>query len=228
MRRAHWLKSSLTVPLALVAMLAFGVAAAESLSDFQIAKKAMDDEKGCESIPYYSLRSNCITQQALVHPWCDGERGPVSCEKGVTAALNTKITQLSKPRDALKRELDGLKRDLSSASASEKSALQRRVDQKQRELDTAEEEVEKKERELTAHRASVDAAIKAINTCLDARHAVMNVFGAAKDKVSGERDPEIMPIARELKDGYEASKRGHEIAITGKENALNTCLAEAR
>lgn len=224
MRTSRWL----TVSLAAAGLFAGGLALAESLGDFEKAQQAMSNGEGCESIPYYSLRSTCVSQQALVHPWCDGDRGPVSCDKGVTAKLNTQLTQLARTEDALERELDGLKRELASADGSERSSLQRGVDQKQRELDDTREEIARREGELKAHRDEVSAAITTLNKCLDARRAVMNVFAAAKDKVVGERDPEIVPIARELRDAYEESKRGHELAITGKENALAVCEAEAR
>jgi hypothetical protein len=51
----------------------------------------------------------------------------------------------------------------------------------------------------------------------------MNSFATALDKVRGENDEEIKPLARQLRDRYQASKRGHEMAITAKKSALDTC-----
>jgi hypothetical protein len=51
----------------------------------------------------------------------------------------------------------------------------------------------------------------------------MNVFASASDRVRGENDDDVRPLARQLRDKYEESKRGHETAITDKKNALDTC-----
>ena len=214
--------------VALGLLLLRGVAAAENLSDFQKAEDAMENGEGCASIPYNSLRSTCESQQRELHPWCDGERGPITCERGVTASLNTKLVQTIKEVDALEREMSTLQRELSSAAADKKAAIQKSLDQKKKELDAAKATQGSQERELAAHRAEAASAVATLEKCIDNRRAVMNVFAAAKDKVTGEQDEEIVPIARELRDAYEASKRGHEIAITGKENALAVCKVEAR
>lgn len=55
----------------------------------------------------------------------------------------------------------------------------------------------------------------------------MNVFAEALDKVRNEDDDLIKPLARTLRDRLEESKRGHEMAITAKENASGNCKSEA-
>jgi hypothetical protein len=55
----------------------------------------------------------------------------------------------------------------------------------------------------------------------------MNTFAYAQDKLRSENDtPEITELARRLRDMYEEEKRGHNIAITNKENAMTTCKSE--
>ena len=52
----------------------------------------------------------------------------------------------------------------------------------------------------------------------------MNVFASALDRVRNESDPkEIIPLARQLRDMWEAAKPGHEEQITARKNALDTC-----
>ena len=60
---------------------------ADKLDDFKEAAA----KKGCESIPYSDLQSDCKSQQSEVKGWCDGGRGPVTCEIGVTADLQSKL-----------------------------------------------------------------------------------------------------------------------------------------
>jgi hypothetical protein len=55
----------------------------------------------------------------------------------------------------------------------------------------------------------------------------MRIFSDALDYVRVEDDSSKKPYARALREKYEASKRGHEIAITDKENALGICRGEA-
>jgi hypothetical protein len=52
----------------------------------------------------------------------------------------------------------------------------------------------------------------------------MNVFASAIDRVRNENDPpQIIPLARQLRDMWEAGKPGHEEQITARKNALDTC-----
>ncbi len=55
----------------------------------------------------------------------------------------------------------------------------------------------------------------------------MNIFAEALDKVRGENDDDIKPLARILRDRFEEAKSGHEQAITSKQNARDTCKSEA-
>ena len=64
------------VTLIIIAVLALAASAVfpDKLSDFKDAKKAAEDGKGCESIPYSDLRSNCIDQGSYVHDWSRPDR----------------------------------------------------------------------------------------------------------------------------------------------------------
>lgn len=207
----------------LVAVMALGVsvAVADKLSDF---KEAVGKE-GCESIPYDGLRSDCKSQQSYVHEWCDGNRGPVTCDsENVTRQLKDSVEREQKNLDALKAKKRDLEDQKSRATEdSDKDRLAREIEQVGRDIYDAERRLDQAVRDLEARKKLVDDALYTIGKCLDYRRAVMNIFAAAIDKVRGENDEEIVPFARQLRDKWEAGKRGHEIAISNKENAWETC-----
>ena len=66
-------------------------AIADKLSDFQDAV----NRKGCESIPAANLRSTCVNQQSYVHDYCDGGKGPITCN-------NASITRQLKYMDSVR------------------------------------------------------------------------------------------------------------------------------
>jgi hypothetical protein len=183
-------KMALVVGFAVV--LGAPVAHADKLSDFQEAV----GKTGCESIPYDDLQGNCEDQQKYVHPYCDGEKGPVTCgSESITRDLKDKLEKAKQKVQELKDKKSELQDKKSSATdQSEKARLEQEIDQTEKDIYEA-----------------------------DYRTAVMNVFGYALDKVRGETDEKIKPLARQLRDKYEESKRGHQIAIDNKKNALETC-----
>ena len=64
--------------------LTVSVAWADKLSDFEAAGKEVDEKPpgkaGCKSIRYSDYRSPCETEGGHVHEWCDGSRGPITCD----------------------------------------------------------------------------------------------------------------------------------------------------
>jgi hypothetical protein len=211
--------------IATVLVLASSTAFADKLDDFKRARS----ETGCKSIPYSDLRSNCNSQQGPVHDWCDGGKGPVSCgSEGTSRRLKEALEKEKKNNEALKqkkRDLEG-KRSRSS-DESEKSKLSSEIEATEKEIYESGKAIDKANDHLRKRKELVNHAIYSIGKCLDYRRAVMNVFASAQDKVRTEDEtPEIEKIARELRDMYEESKRGHKIAITDKDNALSTCKKE--
>ena len=103
----------------------------------------------------------------------------------------------------------------------------------QNDIDATAKLVEQKERELAGPRSDLDkrselvtSTISNIEVCIDHRRAVMNVFAEALDKVRNEEEVDIKPLARTLRDRFEAKKPTHEYAITEKEDAKNNCKSE--
>jgi hypothetical protein len=198
----------------------------DKLSDFKDAKRAAEEDKGCESIPYSDLRSNCVDQGSYVHDWCDGKEGPVTCgsEEETRQAVRA-VERAKKNVEELKEKKNRLESDRSRASTDdEKSKISKEIEQVERDIYEGGKGIDQAQRDLEARKKLVDDAIYTLNKCIDYRRAVMNVFAYAQDKVRNEDEtPELKEIAYFLRDSYEKSKRGHEMQITARNNALDTC-----
>jgi hypothetical protein len=207
----------------LTATFVFGasVAMADKLSDFKDAVA----KEGCESIPYNDLQSTCKSEQSYVHDFCDGRKGPVTCKsESITRELKDNLEKERKNVETLKEKKRKLEDEKSRASDdNEKNRLGKENEQIERDIYDAGKRVDQAIADLDARKKLVEDAIYTIDKCIDYRTAVMNVFATAIDKVRGEIDEDIKPLARQLRDKYEGQKRGHEMAITAKKNALETC-----
>jgi hypothetical protein len=213
-----------SIKMILAATLVFGasaVAIADKLSDF---KDAVGRE-GCESIPYSDLQSTCKSHQSYIHDFCDGSKGPVTCKsESITRQLEDDVDNEAKNVEALKDRRRKLDDERSRATdENEKNRLTKEIEQVDKDIYNAGKRVDQAIAALDARKKLVEDAIYTIDKCIDYRRAVMNVFATAIDKVRGESDDDIKPLARQLRDKFEEAKRGHEIAITDKKNALETC-----
>ena len=199
------------------------VAVADKLADFQDAVK----NEGCKSIPYGDYRSTCESQQAPVHEWCDGGRGPVTCvSETITRQVKEAVEKTKRDVDTAKDNKDKAdrKRGQSGLSDSDKRAAEEEYKKASEEVDAAIKRLEHANRDLEARGKLVSDAVYNIEKCMDYRRAVMNVFASAIDRARNENDPpEIVSLARQLRDMYEAAKPGHEKQITARQSALDTC-----
>lgn len=200
-------------------------ARADKVSDFNAVK----GKTGCESIPYSDLRRDCGRQQQGVKEWCKGGKGPVTCRPIDTKTMRTDLEQAKKRLDELKDELSDLKDSKSRAKDdAEKRQIEQAIRDKDKEIRVADDAVDDAEDKIEDARKEIDQIIKRIETCIDHREAVMVIFGRAKDKVAGEREPAVVPIARNLRDAYGASISGHRQAIDQKEDARDACRDRRR
>lgn len=197
------------------------MAIADKESDFRDAV----GKEGCESIPYDDLKGTCKTQQSYVHDFCDGNRGPVTCRsESITRDLKDNVDREQQGVEALKKRKLKLEDEKSRATDdNEKNRLSKEIEQTDNDIYEAGKRVDHSVADLDARKKLVEDAIYTIDKCIDYRQAVMNVFAAATDKVRGETNADIKPLARQLRDKFEEQKRGHEMAITAKKNALETC-----
>lgn len=216
------------VKLIIVATFALGVSVvfADKLSDFRDAVKAGRDGKGCESIPYSDLRSNCKTEDSNVDEWCEGKRGPTTCvSEDLTRKAKWAVEKAKRDVEELKEKKNKLESDKSRASTDdEKNKIAKDIEQVERAIYEGGKDVDQAERDLEARKKLVEDAIYNLDRCIAYRRAVMNVYATALDKVRNEDEtPEIKDLGRQLRDMYEESKSGHEVQINNRTNALETC-----
>jgi hypothetical protein len=215
------MKRSLKMIVGATLTLGASLAIADKLSDFQDAA----GRTGCETIPYSDLRGNCVSEQRNVHEYCDGARGPVSCgSEAITRQLKGNIDRERQSVQALKDKKRNFEDQKSRATdENEKNRLGKEIEQAGKDIYEGEKRVDKAVADLEVRKKFVDNAIYTIDKCIDYRRSVMNVFASALDKVRGEADENIKTLARQLRDKYEQAKSGHEVQITEKKNALETC-----
>lgn len=202
---------------------------ADKVDDFREAVKAARNDEGCKSIPYSDLQSNCVDQGRPMHDYCDGKKGSVTCDReGITRGLKNNLEREERNLDELKRkraELDNKKSR--AADDNEKNKVQTEIDQVDNEIKTADRAIEAAKNELEKRKTLVNDAIYNLERCIDHRQSVANTFVAAAGRVRGEDDTATLALyARELKEYYDKTKPGHDLAITYKKNALSTCRSE--
>jgi CDGSH-type Zn-finger protein len=198
-------------------------ARADKLDDFKDAVT----RDGCDSIPYTDLRNHCRSQQSDVHPWCDGSRGPVSCDGTSTNELRANLVRVQRKLAELtdkRRDLDDKRSHASDDNEKAKWTLE--IEAVEKEIETARKEVEAATSDLERRGDFVEKAIYTIGKCIDYRRAVMNVFAYATDKVRGETEPDIKPYADMLRNKYPQHIAGHETQIVSRTNAVENCKKE--
>ena len=216
-----------TVLLATALLVSMSIAWAGKKEDFKAAVDA-GKEGGCKTIPYSDLRGLCVDKGPTMHEWCDGKKGPVTCKPASTSRnLQATLEKDKKKLDELKDKKRSLEDKKSRATdEGEKTKLQAEIEAAEAEISAQGKVIEQDEKDLRDRKELVSNAINTIDKCIDHRRAVMNVFADAQDKVRGESEEEVKDYARTLRDWYEESKRGHEIAIKNKEEALSLCKDE--
>jgi hypothetical protein len=205
--------------------LGVSVAFADKLSDFTDADRY---EEGCVTIPktYSSERDACDKEGPNVHPWCDGEKGPVTCGSE---------EETRKP----KRDIDNAKKNISDLkdkrSAADTNKSNAKTDEEKKKFDDEITQIDKDiyeggktleaaEKALETRKKLVEDAIYTLDKCIAYRRAVMNSFASALDKMRNENEtPEIKTVAGSLVKKYEKAKSGHEEQITARTNAYNNC-----
>lgn len=218
-------KTSFTAIIVLFTCIFSPTVLADKLDDF---KKADSKGEGCATIPYSSLRSTCGSQGRYVHDWCDGSSSkPVKCAKGESKNLKN---ELGKEKGNYK-DLENKKRDIERAISRSRDDAEKKKHKSDLEnvkdnIDDSKKAIDKIEDALDDRKDLVNKTIYNLGKCIDYRRAVMNIFADSLDKVRNEKEEEIKPLARSLRNKYQKSKRGHEMQITSKKSSLSTCKSE--
>ena len=118
---------------------------------------------------------------------------------------------------------DGGRGPVTCTDEQKRERLGKELAQVERDLYEAKQRVDQAVRELEARAKLVSDAIYNLDQCLAYRRAVMNIFAYAIDRVRGETDDDVKPYARQLRDQWESEKRGHEMQISAREKAVDTC-----
>ncbi len=218
MRIASWM-------IAIVLALSSSVASRDKLSEFKDADR---HDEGCVTIPvtYSSERSACDREGPNVHPWCDGEKGPVTCgSREETEKPKRDIETATRSISDLRDRKSRAESNRSSASTDDdRRQYEEEIKQTEKDLEDANKSLEAAQKALDARKKLVEDAIYTLDKCIAYRRAVRNSFSDALDKMRNERETEeIKNIAGSLVVKYEKQKRGHEIQITARENAYNNC-----
>lgn len=201
------------------------VALADKLSDFREADRY---NEGCRTIPaaYSSERDACDREGAHVHPWCDGDKGPVTCiSEEETRRAKRGVEDAKKNLQDLRDKKSKAESNRSNAKTEdERKKFSDEIAQLEKDIYEGGKRLDQVEKDLEARKKLVDDAIYTLDKCIVYRRAVMNSFASALDKVRNESEPqEIKDIARSLRSKFERSKSGHEEQITAKTNAWNNC-----
>jgi hypothetical protein len=213
--------------IVIVAILTFcaSVAYADKLSDF---KEADRYDEGCRTIPqtYSSDRDSCDREGPNIHPWCDGEKGPVTCvSEEETRKAKRGVEDAKKNIEDLKEKKSKAESNRSNAKTEdEKKKYNDEITQLEKDIYDGGRKLDQAVKDFETRKKLVDDAIHTLDRCISYRRAVMNSFAYALDKVRNEGEPqEIKDIARSLRGKYEKAKSGHEEQITAKTNAWNNC-----
>lgn len=221
------------VKILIIPILTFGAALApgvsvvfaDKLADFKEADRYDD---GCRTIPatYSSERDSCEREGPNVHPWCDGEKGPVTCvSEEETRKAKRGVEDAEKNVKDLNDQKSKAESNRSNATTDdEKKKFSDEIAKIEKDIYEGGKTVDQAKKDLETRKKLVDDAIYTLDKCISYRRAVMNSFAYALDKVRNESEPEeIKDIARSLRNKYEKAKPGHEEQITAKTNAWNNC-----
>jgi len=210
--------------------LTVSVAWADKLSDFEAAGKEVDEKPpgkaGCKSIPYSDYRSPCETEGGHVHEWCDGSRGPITCDsENISRQAKDNLERAKKAAEELRKQKSDRETEQSRASTEEtKQKIGEEIKKLIDQIYDADKRVEQAQKDFDSRKKLVDDAIYVLDQCITYRRAVQNSFGAALDKVRNEDEtPRIKELAVKLRDSYGVGKDGHEEQINNKTNSLETC-----
>lgn len=200
-------------------------ASADKLSDFKDADRY---DEGCVTIPvtYSDARNACDHEGPYVHPWCDGDKGPVTCGSEEETRKPKREIEQAKNRIAdLKDKRSKADSNRSNAKTEdEKKKYEDEITQIDKDLYEAGKTLEAAEKSLETRKKLVEDAIYTLDKCISYRKAVLNSFATALDRMRNENETdELKTVARSLANKYEKAKAGHEEQVDSRTNAWNNC-----
>lgn len=186
-----------------------------TLNDFKDAV----NRKGCESIPYESIRRTCTDKGREVDDWCKSSSRVISCDELDPSGFTRKIENVKQKIADLKRERDELSSKVSNAKEdSERRDLEDKKKAKETEVYELEKKVENWESQYSSEKTAINDRIYNGERCAGFREEVAKVFYDAKSSAKSESNAEVKPHAERLISEWEAKEPGHipPSGITGK------------
>lgn len=208
-----------------VFMLAFLVAPLSQtadLDDWKEALAASKSGKGCESIPYSTYRSQCISNSARVTTSCKTEAW--SCDELGTKGLKATMTGLSGHITRLKEQKKQLETQRTRAgSATEKTDLDKKIADVDKQISEKSRTLGGLETKLNSDLVKIKDRLSKGAQCLDARNDVQTVFKSAGTDAAREKDRDVKVIAESLIDYWEKKRDEHQKAFDNVKLGIDKC-----
>lgn len=203
-----------------LSLYAMPVVHADKLNDFKEAAS----KDGCEAVPYSDMQSSCRSSMKDVVHWCDGYKGPVRCDIGITETLVARIESEKKNivvAQERRRELVD-KRDR-AVSSRRKAELGAELEALDKDIEAANKRIDDAKSALDKQKYTLQMTMDTITKCIDSRTAVARGVGDAREKAGGESDPDLTGYASSIRDTLASFKSRQESAVERLNNALKTC-----
>lgn len=208
------------VVIATGAFVAFatGIGVAQSVNDFKDAA----DRKGCDLIPYSSLRSTCDDRGPRIEDYCKQRKwrcdglDPEGIKKNIEN-VKGKIESLKKERDELESKKNSAKDD------SEKRDLESKIADKKKEIEQKEGLVAEWQRKIEDEKKEIAARLSIGKQCREYRVDVQKAFAEAKSKLQGESNADVKPHAERIIKKIEEGESGHKDAIDKTGEGITKC-----
>lgn len=197
------------------------MALADTLSDFQTAAA----QKGCASIPYTSVRSECGHAQERVDQWCKGDMGEISCKSiGALSGIRNNIAGIQSKLKSLESTRKSLDKQLSATSdAAQKKTIQADIKETDEQIDDLEAKIAALEAQITKDTGLINQRIEIGQGCVQARKDVQSYFLEARTKASAETDDHVEAIATQLIAYWDRERDNHAVPIRNYEAAVKIC-----
>lgn len=201
-----------------VLLITASVAFAATLDDFKEAVQ----HKGCDSIPYESLRDTCKDKAAVRDDYCKSrvssckDLDPSDLQKQIDN-INDKIKDLKAQRDSLKDKRSDAKDD------DERKQIEDQISAIEDQIDKLEKKVDEMQNRLDKEKQQISDRIDVGERCVDAREAVQKAFAETKSNTQSESDEQIKPLAEQLIRYWESEESNHQTEIDKAKEVRDRC-----
>lgn len=207
------------VVVAVAGLLLAAVAVADTLSDFQYAAR----QKGCASIPYSDLQSQCVNTQRKVDDWCKS-RGKIGCDDlGSVPGLNKSIEGIEARIKSLQGNKKTKERELTSADSAKKKTIEAELEDIDAEIANLTGRIATLRAQAEQATTEISRRIEIVKGCVQYRTDVQDIFDKVSAQAAAEKDADVIPVARQLIDYWQDEHDGHETAIRDYTTAQQKC-----